>query len=78
MFIARLLMSLSPHCWELCFMFLCYKIFEMVKVKSSTLLAELSFQHALCMSRLCGRHSHRLACLLGIFTFRCIACLLQL
>ena len=30
----------------------------MVKVKSSTLLAELSFQHAPCMSRLCGRHVH--------------------
>ena len=39
----RLLISLSPHCWELCFVFLCCKIFEVVKVKSIKYPASRAF-----------------------------------
>ena len=63
MFIARLLISLSPHCHTVgncvSFFFRC-KIFEIVKVKWGTLLTELSFQHAPCMSRFTS---------LGLFTW---------
>ena len=36
-----LLISSSPHCWELC---LCCKVLEIIKVGTSTLLVELSFR----------------------------------
>lgn len=42
-FIASLLISLSPHCWEFCFVFLCCKIFEIVKVKSIKYPASRAF-----------------------------------
>ena len=46
--------------------FLCCKVFEIVKVGSSTLLARVSFPACLlhCTSRSRGRHSLYLACLL--------------
>ena len=59
--------------------FLYSKVFEIVKVRSSTLLGAF-FRHVflICTSRLRGRHSSCLVFLLGLFTFARIACVLQL
>ena len=65
---SSLLISSSPHFWEL---FLCCKVFEIAKLGSSTLLAELSFRHTFNLVRVVRVAN-------SLFKFAHIACLLHL
>ena len=56
--------------------FLRCKVFEIVKVGSTRAFFPALFLP--CTGRSRCRHSRRLVCLLGLFTFTRIACLLQL